>query len=159
VTARRVVPWVLLGIAVLAALVWAAWPSDEGSSGDDRARELATELRCPDCEGLAVADSSTSTARAIRVDLKRRVAAGQSDEQIRRAYVDRYGESILLKPEGSGLGLLVWGLPVAVLILGAGGLAIALARWRRTPHLHATEADEALVGNERRPDEPERDPA
>jgi cytochrome c-type biogenesis protein CcmH len=59
--------------------------------------------------------------------------------------VDRFGESILLRPEGGGLGLVVWGLPVAALALGAGGLALALRRWRRQPQLHPTEADEALV--------------
>ncbi len=111
------------------------------------------ELRCPDCEGLSVADSSTSSARAIRSDLRRRFEAGETTEQVRQAYVERYGESILLKPEGSGLGVLVWGLPAVVLVLGAGGLVLAFARWRREPQLHATEADTALVDEERRGEE------
>ena len=115
-----------------------------------RAGELAAELRCPDCEGLSVEASSTSAARAIRRDIRARVDDGQSDEDIRQAYVDRYGESILLKPEGGGLGVVVWGLPVAALILGAIGLAVALRRWRREPRLHATGADEELVTRTRR---------
>ncbi len=111
----------------------------------ERAHALATELRCPDCEGLSVADSSTSSARAIRADLARRAAAGDSDAQIRQVYVDRYGDSILLKPSGSGLGLLVWGLPVVVVVVGGAGLVLALARWRRAPRLLASDEDEALV--------------
>jgi len=141
----------VLGAVVVGALVWAAWPSDNATTVRERARELAADLRCPDCESLSVADSSTPTARAIRADLRRRVDAGQSDEVIREAYVERYGESILLEPEGTGLGLLVWGLPVAVLIAGAAGLVLASRRWRREPRLHATDADEALVEKARHP--------
>lgn len=141
----RAFAWVVLGAVVIAALVWAAWPSGNAPSDGERAREVASGLRCPDCEALSVAESSTPTARAIRRDLQRRVAAGESDETIRAAYAERYGESILLEPEGTGLGLLVWGLPVAVLIAGAAGLVLASRRRRRDPRLHATDADEALV--------------
>ena len=149
---RRVFPWAALGVVVVVVLAWAAWPDGDRVTPRERVRDLATELRCPDCEGLSVADSSTSSARAIRADVRRRIAAGETDGQVRRAYIDRYGESILLKPEGSGLGVLVWGLPVVVLVVGAGGLAMALARWRREPRLHATAADEDLVDETRRSD-------
>lgn len=137
--------WIGAGLLVVGALVWAAWPSSGPQTASQRAHELATELRCPDCEALSVADSSTSSARAIRADLARRTAAGQSDAQIRQVYIDRYGDSILLKPSGSGLGLLVWGLPVVALAVGAAGLALAFSRWRRAPRLRASTEDEALV--------------
>ena len=143
--AGRALPWLLLGAVVVGVLAWAAWPSGEAPTVQERAHGLAAELRCPVCEALSVADSPSSTARAIRADLRRRIVAGESDEQIRQAYIDRYGESILLEPQGSGLGVIVWGLPAAALVLGAGGLALALRRWRREPRLHATDADEALV--------------
>jgi cytochrome c-type biogenesis protein CcmH len=146
----RALPWLLLGAVVVGVLAWATWPSGEERTVRDRAHDLAAELRCPVCEALSIADSPSTTARAIRADLRRRIVAGQSDEEIRQAYVDRYGESILLEPEGSGLGILVWGLPVAAVVLGAGGLALALRRWRREPRLHATEADEQLVSRARR---------
>ncbi len=71
--------------------------------------------------------------------------AGENDEEIRQAYVDRYGEQILLQPQGSGISLLVWVLPVVVLVVGAFGIGFVLARNRRTPMLHASEADEQLV--------------
>jgi cytochrome c-type biogenesis protein CcmH len=147
--AARSFPWLLLAVFIVGVLAWAVWPTGGSRSVSERARDLATELRCPVCEALSVADSPSSTARAIRADLRRRIAAGQSDEQIRQAYVERYGESILLEPQGSGLGMLVWGLPVVALVLGGGGLALALRRWRREPRLHATSADEALVARAR----------
>jgi cytochrome c-type biogenesis protein CcmH len=145
VRTRNLVVWGGLVAVVVGAVAWAALDGRGRETSASRAADLAAELRCPDCEGLSVADSSTSTARAIRRDIRNRIDRDQSDEEIRQAYVDRYGESILLKPEGSGLGVLVWGLPVAALLLGAFGLVVALRRWRSEPRLHATAADEQLV--------------
>lgn len=141
--------WVALGAIVMGAVVWAAWPDGGDRTNRERTSDLAAELRCPDCEGLSVLDSSTSTARAIRTEIRRRVEAGESDEEIRQSYIDRYGESILLNPEGEGLGILVWGLPVVVVLIGAGGLVLALRRWRSQPAMRSTDADEALVARER----------
>jgi len=95
-----------------------------------RAQRLSHEIKCPACQGLSVAESRDPSSAAIRADVKDRIDAGQSDGDIRRAYVRLYGESILLKPEGGGLGVLVWGLPVAVLVAGALGIAFALRRSR-----------------------------
>jgi cytochrome c-type biogenesis protein CcmH len=146
-TAPRVrgwLPWITLGVVAIVVVAWVAWPS--GSTSDaDRAHALATELRCPDCESLSAADSQTQSARAIRRDLRDRIAEGQSDAEIRQVYVDRYGESILLKPEQNGLGILVWGLPVLFVVLAGAGLVIAFCRWRRAAPMAPTAADEELV--------------
>lgn len=147
---RRRLPWLALALLVVGASVWAAWPESGPRTVREHALDLASELRCPDCEGLSVADSATTSGRSIRADLRRRIEAGESDAAIRQVYIERYGDSILLKPEGSGIGILVWGLPVTAIVLGAGGLAFAFARWRREPAMHATVADEALVESTRR---------
>jgi cytochrome c-type biogenesis protein CcmH len=97
------------------------------------------------CQGLSVADSPSPTAKAIYDDVRRRVDAGESAASIRAYYVGRYGEWVLLRPETSGVGALVWILPVTALLLGAGALALAFRRWRRQPSLAATEEDRALV--------------
>jgi len=145
---KRWAPWAVLAIVVAVVLVIVAWPGG-GKDAGARAHDLAAELKCQECQGLSVADSSAPTSVAIRADIKRRIARGESDAEIRQAYVDRYGEQILLSPEGSGLGLVVWVLPVVVLALGAAGIWFALARSRREPRLHPTAADEALVDRER----------
>jgi cytochrome c-type biogenesis protein CcmH len=159
---RSWLPWIALGVVAVVVVAWVAWPS--GSKSDaQRARALAAELRCPDCESLSAADSQTQSARAIRRDLRERIAGGQSDAEIRQVYVDRYGESILLKPEQSGLGLLVWGLPVLFVVLAGAGLVVAFRRWQRAVPMAASEADEELVrsvraskvdGSEPRPEQP-----
>ena len=147
-TGRKLM-WV--GLAVLAVLVLAValWPSSGTPTVRARTRSLASELRCVDCEGLSVAESSTASARQTRRDIEARIRRGQSDQDIRQVYVDRFGESILLKPSSSGIGVVVWALPVIVLVVGAGGLVLALRRWGRQPRLVATDADEALVAQAR----------
>src|SRR5262245_30893954 len=128
---RRWWPWLLLGVIVVVVVAVAAWPRGGDESLDAHTRRLASEIRCVDCQGLSVADSSTGTARATRADIRARIRRGESDADIRRVYVDRYGETVLLKPASSGIGVLVWALPVAALLLGAGGLVLALRRWQR----------------------------
>ncbi|MCZ7524983.1 MAG: cytochrome c-type biogenesis protein CcmH [Acidimicrobiia bacterium] len=142
---RRWLPWLAPAVAAVAVLVWAGWPEGGPESAPDRTRRIASELRCVECQGLSVADSDTVTSEAIKEDIGRRIEEGQSDAGIRQAYVDRYGEVILMRPEGRGLGLLVWGLPIAVLVGGAGLLGWFLARSRAEPRLEASEADRALV--------------
>jgi cytochrome c-type biogenesis protein CcmH/NrfF len=149
VSSGRKLVWLGLAALAVVVLVVALWPSDGTPTVRARTRSLASELRCVDCEGLSVAESSTASARQTRRDIEARIRRGQSDEDIRQVYVDRFGESILLKPSSSGIGVIVWALPVIVLIVGAGGLALALRRWGRQPRLVATDADEALVAQAR----------
>ncbi len=141
--------WVALAAVVVVVLAIVVWPSGGEPTTAERVSSLASELRCPGCEAQSIQQSSTATARAARADIRRRVEAGESNAEIRQAFIDKFGDSILLKPEQGGIGVLVWGLPVLVVVLGAGGLVLALRRWRREPHLHATEADERLVAQER----------
>jgi len=146
---RRWVPWIVLGVLVVGAIGYALWPHGGTESLDAHTRRIASELRCVDCEGLSVADSATQTARATRVDIRSRISHGESDAEIRQVYIDRYGESVLLKPSSDGIGVLVWALPIAALLLGAGGIVFALRKWSRQPRLVASAADEELVAKER----------
>jgi cytochrome c-type biogenesis protein CcmH len=116
----------------------------------ERAQQLDAELRCPVCQGLSVADSPSSTARAIATDVARRVAAGQSDAQIRRYYVARYGPGILLAPSGAP-GLVAQALPLLLAASAAAGIVLALRRGRRRRGRLADEQDEQLVARLRAP--------
>lgn len=149
-TVRRLVPWVVLVAAVAAALVVATRPTSDDESVEARVERITQQLRCPTCQGLSVADSPSSTARAITDDVRRRIEEGESDTAIKAAYVDRYGEWILLRPSSSGIGVVVWALPVAAVVLGGGGLALAFRRWRSVPSMSASPDDERLVAEARR---------
>ena len=103
-----------------------------------RADALAAELRCPDCQGLSVADSQTASAREIRRQVDELVAAGATDDEVRAHFVDRYGEWILLAPTSPA----AWILPFAALALGVAGLAAWLVRRRPPPSAPVTLDDE-----------------
>ena len=126
---RRQLPAIALGaLLALAALavVVALRPGPEPSAAE-RGETLARELRCPDCQGLSVADSPTSSAQEIRRQIDELVAGGASDEAVRDHFVARYGDWILLAPSSP----LPWLVPLTVVIAGAAGLVAWLAVRRR----------------------------
>lgn len=127
---RPWLPWAALGVVVVVALAIGASGSGDDTSDAARAKRLSQEVRCPTCRGLSAAESDAKAAQAVRAEIRSRVAAGQSDEDIRAYLASRYGDDILLRPEGSGVTGLVWALPVAVLVCGAAGLAFAFRRWK-----------------------------
>ncbi|MBW3626598.1 MAG: cytochrome c-type biogenesis protein CcmH [Actinobacteria bacterium] len=130
-TLRRA-SWLAVVGLVVVALALGASPGDAPPSLEARADAIASELRCPVCQGLSVKDSDSDTARSIRDDIRERLASGASDAEVRQAYVDRFGQWILLRPPADGFGALVWVLPAMALVAAAGGLALALRRWRRS---------------------------
>jgi cytochrome c-type biogenesis protein CcmH len=142
---KKTWPWLLLGAIVVVAVVVLVLNSGPSNSPAARAQRLQNQLACPECSGESVADSNSVSARAIRADIPRRIAAGQSDAQIRAAYVEQYGSRILLTPGNSGIDVVAWMVPALAVFLGACGIAYALWRWSRTPRLAATPEDEAVV--------------
>ncbi len=91
-----------------------------------RADALAAGLRCPDCQGLSVADSPTRSAQEIRRQVEELVAGGASDDEVRAHFTARYGEWIRLAPSSPAL----WLIPFVAVIAGAAVLA-AWLRGRR----------------------------
>lgn len=110
-----------------------------------RSERLAAKVRCPTCNGLSAAESDAAASVAVREEIDRRVAAGEDDGTILRFFVARYGEDILLTPPASGLGAVVWALPVVALVLALAGLAVAFGRWRARARGQATDEDRELV--------------
>lgn len=147
--------WIALVAVVVIAVTVLVARSSPSTSPSSRAARLANELACPVCSGESVADSNAPESRNIRLDIARRIRAGESDGEIRDAYVATYGEHVLLTPDSGGLGVIAWGLPVLVLVLGAGGIVVAIRRGSRTPRLAATPADVALVDEARAAEHPD----
>ena len=127
---RRWASWALLGVVIIGAL--AIGTSDDGPTTDaERAQRIAASVRCPTCRGQSVASSDAPAATNVRTEIERRVAEGESDDEIRAALVARFGDGILLNPSRSGIAGLVWVLPVAGFVFAVGGLVFAFRRWRR----------------------------
>ena len=90
---------------------------------ESRVQKLGKELRCAVCQGLSVADSPSSMARAQLDKVRELVAEGKTDQEVRDYFIARYGEWVLLQPKAEGFNLLVWLGPVALLL--GGGYVIA----------------------------------
>jgi cytochrome c-type biogenesis protein CcmH len=122
---------IVVAIAVLIGAAIIAGRDDPASrTVADRARDIAAGLRCPVCLNLSVADSPSRLAGEMRAEIASRVRSGETDEQIRAYFVDRYGEWVLLEPTRRGLNLLPWALPFAAVAVG---LAVWFALVRRRP--------------------------
>lgn len=143
-------PWLVL-VALLAGGLAVATFGDSGvRTSDERARGLAETIKCPTCQGQSVADSSSPAAKNIRTEIVRRMEAGQTDEEIRDGIVSTYGEDLLLTPPRSGVGALVWFLPVALFVGAVGGLVATFRRWRTPADVEVSDADRVLVEQARR---------
>lgn len=97
-----------------------------------RARALSAHLRCMVCQNQSIDDSDAELARDLRLLVRERITAGDSDEEVLDFLVSRYGEFVLLKPRFSVRNVALWATPVVVLVIG--GIAfLAYARRRGTP--------------------------
>lgn len=120
---------VALALTVLVALAVAGLV--RGSAGRaDPAAAIAAGLRCPACRGESVADSRSPIAASMRQVIADQVTQGRSPREVRRWFVDRYGEEVLAQPPPRGPALLLWVVPV-VALLGAGAAALRTLRPRR----------------------------
>ena len=95
-----------------------------------RARALSAQLRCMVCQNESIDESNADLARDLRLLVRERLKAGDTDEQIRSFLVQRYGDFILLKPPFKAGTWLLWSAPFLILL--AGGIFIAIAR-RKLP--------------------------
>jgi cytochrome c-type biogenesis protein CcmH len=121
--------WLWVGaFVVVVALTVATAPSAPSSLS--RIDHLETLVRCPACEDISVAVSDATSAIAVRHEIARDVLRGESDNVILTSLEVVYGTSILLSPPTSGLGTLLWAVPVAVVLLVV-VIGLRLARRRR----------------------------
>jgi cytochrome c-type biogenesis protein CcmH len=116
-----VVPFVLLfGVA----LAQKPDPVALAPELETRARNLGLELKCPVCQGSAIAESPSEFARSMMVELRSQMQAGKSDAEITQYFVSRYGDDVRLKPNNP----FIWILPGTIVLVGGFGLVSYLRR-------------------------------
>ncbi|WP_137700856.1 cytochrome c-type biogenesis protein [Marimonas lutisalis] len=124
---------VLMILLFLASPVWAVQPDEvlEDPALEARAREISKDLRCLVCRNESIDDSNADLARDLRLLVRERLVAGDSNEEVKTFLVDRYGEYVLLNPRMGGSNWILWGAGPAMLILGGvGGIAYLRRRSR-----------------------------
>jgi cytochrome c-type biogenesis protein CcmH len=142
---------VLAGLAVVVALLVAApaaavQPNEvlHDETLEARARDLSAQLRCMVCQNQSIDESDAELARDLRVLVRDRLKAGDSDAEVIDYIVSRYGEFVLLKPRFSIRNALLWGTPL-ILLIGGGIFAILSARSRRRIETKLSEEEEAAL--------------
>lgn len=106
-----------------------AGPELSGQAALDRANQVGDKLRCPQCQGLSVADSKADAAEAMFARVLELVEQGYTEDQIVDYFVSRFGQDILLEPKVEGMNLLIWVGPLVLIV--AGGVLLALKSRRR----------------------------
>ena len=95
---------------------------------EERAREISAGLRCLVCQNQSIDDSDAPLARDLRVLVRERLAAGDSDADVVDFVVARYGEFVLLKPRFGAHTVLLWAGPAALIVIGALVVVFAFRR-------------------------------
>lgn len=124
-------------ILILFAAIGAAGAVQPDEVLDDpaleaRARHLSSELRCLVCQNQSIDDSDAQLAKDLRVLVRERLEAGDTNGQVIDYVVGRYGEFVLLKPRFSMSNLLLWITPVIALLFGAYAFVSVVRRGRKT---------------------------
>ena len=113
-----------------------------------RARTLSKELRCMVCQNQSIDDSEAPLAHDLRVLVRERLKAGDSDAKVFSVLVARYGEFVLLKPPLTWHTAALWGLPPAALLVGIAAIIAVVRRRRGAPP--AAEAANLTAAEETR---------
>jgi cytochrome c-type biogenesis protein CcmH len=94
---------------------------------------LASELRCPVCQGNSIQDSPSELAQQMRDLIRDQLRSGKTPDEVRAYFVDKYGEWILLSPKAEGLNLIVYVVPLIAVLVG--GLVVwrTVRRWTTAP--------------------------
>lgn len=131
---RRVIA--VLAIALLPVIAAGARaqatpaPTTIGDSAlEARVKEVASQLRCPVCQGLSLQDSPSELSQEMKNLVREQLRSGKSPAEVRAYFINRYGEWILLEPQAHGFNWVVYALPVLLLVGGGGALTVAVRRW------------------------------
>ena len=93
-----------------------------------RARALSAQLRCMVCQNQSIDDSNAELAKDLRILVRERITAGDSDDAVIDYVVSRYGEFVLLNPRFETKTWLLWGAPIVLLLAGAAAMIVSARR-------------------------------
>ena len=131
---RHIAPQLLLLLAVLAFIgaIWSymSFHNSTQETLDQHVQHIASQLKCPVCQGESVAESQVSIAQEMRGVIRQKIQEGESDQQIIQFFSDRYGSQIVWSPPISGFGVFAWAVPVMLLLTGIGIVFMTLQSWR-----------------------------
>ena len=128
---------------VIVALIWSFTflTNPPTRTLDQRVHDVASQLKCPICQGESVADSPSLLAQQMRGVIRQQLQSGKSEQEVIQYFQDRYGSQIVWSPPWQGFALLAWLVPIALLLGGAILLFFVLRDWRTIGHSKMTHDD------------------
>src|SRR5437868_7311127 len=129
-----------LALAVIAVLI-AIWSfvflsSPHNQTLDEQVQDVASQLKCPVCQGESVANSPALIAQQMRGVIRQQLQSGKSEQEVIAYFVDRYGQQIAWSPPWQGFTLLAWLVPIALLLIGGLLLFFTLRDWHASSRSH-----------------------
>ena len=136
----------ILGVLLFASPALAVQPDEILADPvlEARARAISGDIRCPVCQGESIDDSSAPISRDLRLIIRERLVAGDSDREVVDYIVARYGEFVLFNPRAEGSNLILW-LAGPALFLAALAVAVAAQRRRLVPEARLSDAEKARL--------------
>ncbi len=131
-------------LMLVASPLWAVDPKEmlDDPVLEERARTLSQELRCPVCRNESIDESNAALAQELRIVLRERMVAGDTDEEALDFMVSRYGEFVMLRPDARGANMILW-LAAPALLLIALGIGWSTIRAKRAAPEALSEAEKA----------------
>lgn len=126
---------VILAASAAMSAAWAIDPSEELDDPEQQAlyKSITEEVRCLVCQNNTIADSTAPLAADLRREIRRKIEAGQNENEIKDFLVERYGDFILYTPRFRSWNLILWLGPGALLVVGFIALSIIVKRRMRLP--------------------------
>ncbi|MFT6657637.1 cytochrome c-type biogenesis protein CcmH [Maritalea sp.] len=112
---------------------------------EQRARSISTGLRCLVCQNQSIDESEADLARDLRIVVRERLVAGDTDEEVLEFVVSRFGEFVLLKPTFAGHNLLLWFAAPILFVIGALALLSVLRNRQAKPSNLSAEEEATLA--------------
>lgn len=154
---RRLILAVVMALALAPVAAPAVQPDEvlEDAGLEARARQISQNLRCPVCQGENIDESNAPISRDLRLYVRERLVAGDSDAQVVDNVADRFGEYVLFEPRATGINWLLWlAGPMMALVAALIAWRFLAARARATPEVEQrlsdsekTRLDEIMRGN------------
>ncbi len=134
----------ILLLVIIATPLWAVEPDEvlDDPVLEQRARDISANVRCVVCQNEPIDSSNAGVARDLRILIRERLVAGDSDQEIYDFLVARYGDFVLFRPPLKPSTYLLWGAPMLILLLGGLAVVLTLTRKRTGPKVEALSAEE-----------------
>lgn len=113
---------------------------------DQRVQAVASQLKCPICQGESVADSPSQLAQQMRGVIRQQLQSGRSEQEVIQYFQASYGDQIVWSPPWRGFTLLAWLVPIGLVIVGATLLLFVLRDWRSLSPGDSPAGDAELAG-------------